>query len=64
MFPFVTVMIAVTVLLGVRIKPCGILIVLIASLGIVALEMGVESSHLHTHVKITQNLESPRAHRS
>jgi hypothetical protein len=64
MFPFATVMIAVTVLLAARIKPCGILIVLVASLAIVAIETGSDSSHSRTHVKITQNLESPHAHRS
>jgi hypothetical protein len=55
-------MIAVTVLLAARIKPCGILIVLVASLAIVAIETGSGSSPSHTHVKITQNFESPRAH--
>lgn len=64
MFPFATVMIAITVLLTARIKPCGILIVLIASLAIVAVEMGAESPHSRTHVKITQTLESFPAHRS
>jgi hypothetical protein len=64
MFPFATLMIAVTVLLATRIKPCGILIVLIASLAIVAVEMGVESPRSRSHVKIAQFLETFPVHRS
>jgi hypothetical protein len=64
MFPFATVMVAFAVLLAARIKPCGMTVVLIASIAIAALELGPTLSTTRTHIKVTQKTEPPRVHRS
>jgi hypothetical protein len=64
MFPFATVMVAFAVLLATRTKPCGMTIVLIGSVAIAALEIGPTFVHSRAHVKIAQQTELPRVHRS
>ena len=62
MVPFATMIVAFTLLLAARIKPCGIAVVLVASLAIVAIEVGARPSHPRHLIKISHTTETEVSH--